>query len=273
MSQPPVAEKASNSFASNGSSPMIFFILIFLLAVPFWFIGALTNREVLPGLPMSSFMWVCPAIAAAILAYREKKIAGVIELLRRSFDYQRIRARVWYAPLFLLMPGVTFLAYGLMCLMGRPLPVSQFSVSAALALFFVLFIPALSEELGWSGYLTEPMQERWNALEAGILIGLVWAVWHWIPLLQAHRSADWIAWWSLYTVASRVLILWLYNNTGKSVFATALYHDVMNLCWQLFPIHGSHWDPRITSLIVTFVVAVVAVVWGPRSLTRYRTAD
>jgi uncharacterized protein len=101
----------------------------------------------------------------------------------------------------------------------------------------------------------------------------VWAVWHWIPLLQAHRSADWIAWWSLYTVASRVQIVWRYNNTGKSVFATALYHDVMNLYWQLFPIHGSLWDPRITSLIVTFVVAVVAVVWGPRSLARYRNAD
>jgi uncharacterized protein len=119
---------------------------------------------VLPGLPMSSFMWVCPAIAAAILAYREKKIAGLIELVRRSFDYQRIRARVWYAPLVLLMPGGTFLAYGLMRLMGRPLPVPQFSVSAALVLLFVLFIPALSEELGWSGYLTEPMQRQWNAL-------------------------------------------------------------------------------------------------------------
>jgi len=69
------------------------------------------------------------------------------------------------------------------------------------------------------------MQDRWNALETGILLGLVWAVWHWLPLMQAHRSPAWIAWWSLYTVALRVLIVWLYNNTGRSVFAAILYHD------------------------------------------------
>jgi hypothetical protein len=31
----------------------------------------------------------------------------------------------------------------------------------------------------------------------------------------------------------------------------------MNLCWQLFPIHGSHWDPRVTGLLVTFVAVLV----------------
>lgn len=254
-------------------SPLLFFILIFVLSVPFWLVGAVTSSEVLPGLPMSSFMWVCPVMAATIVVYREKKTAGVIELLRRSFDYQRIRPKAWYVPLVLLMPAVTFLAYGLMRLMGRPLPIPQFPGLAAPALFFALFIPALCEELGWSGYITEPMQERWSPLEAGILIGIVWAVWHWIPLVQAHRSASWIGWWSLYTVASRVLIVWLYNNAGNSVFAAALYHDVMNLCWQLFPIHGSLWDPQITSLIVTFVAVVVTVGWRSQSLARYRTAD
>ena len=194
----------------------------------------------------------------------------MIELLKRSFDYRRIRTKVWYAPLLFLMPGVTVVAYGLMRLMGQPLPIPQFQGPQALALFIALFIPALCEELGWSGYVVEPMQERWNALEAAVLIGLIWAAWHWIPLLQAHRSADWIGWWSLYTVASRVLIVWLYNNTGGSLFATVLYHDMMNLCWQMFPIHGSYWDPRITSLIVTFVAVVVTVVWGPRSLARCR---
>ncbi len=272
MSPLSAAEKVSNSLAFKGRSPLLFFILIFLLSIPFWLIGAATNRELLPGLPISSFEWICPVTAAAILLYREKKIAGVIELLRRSFDYPRIRAKVWYAPVVLLMPGVTVLAYGLMRLMGRPLPISHFSMPASLALFFLFFIPALCEELGWSGYVTDPMQDRWNALEAGILIGLVWAVWHWIPLLQAHRSAQWIAWWSLYTAASRVLIVWIYNSTGKSVFAAALYHDVMNLCWQLFPIRGSYWDPCITGVIVTFAAAAVTVVWGPQRLARYGIA-
>jgi membrane protease YdiL (CAAX protease family) len=167
------AEKSSDTVGSAGRSPLIFLILIFVLSIPFWLIGAVTSREVLRGLPMSSFMWICQVTAAAILVYRERKAAGVIGLLRRSFDYQRIRAKVWYAPLVLLMPGVTVLAYGLMRLMRQPVPAPQLPGPATPALFFALFIAALCEELGWSGYVADPMLERCSALEAGILIGLV----------------------------------------------------------------------------------------------------
>jgi hypothetical protein len=113
------------------------------------------------------------------------------------------------------------------------------------------------------------LQDRWNTLTAAILLGAVWATWHWVPLVQAHRSLAWIAWWSLGTVGLRVLIVWLYNNTGKSVFAAALFHDMVNVSWLLFPNYGSHWDPRINGLIAVFVAAVVTVVWGPRTLARY----
>jgi hypothetical protein len=53
-----------------------------------------------------------------------------------------------------------------------------------------------------------------------------------------RRTAGWIAWWSLNTVALGVLFTWLYNNTGHSVFAAAL----------------------------------VTAVWGPRTLARRRAA-
>jgi membrane protease YdiL (CAAX protease family) len=165
-------------------------------------------------------MAFCPLMAASILVYRENKAKGVKELLKRSFDYNRIRTKVWYAPIVLLMPGVMVLTYGLMRLRRVPLPTPQFPVLAAPAIFLAFFITALGEELGWSGYVIDLMQDRRNALQAGILLGLVWAAWHIVPLAQAGRSSAWIAWWCLSTVAQRVLIVWLYNNTGKSVFAT-----------------------------------------------------
>jgi hypothetical protein len=55
------------------------------------------------------------------------------------------------------------------------------------------------------------------------------AIWHGVPLVQASQSPAWIAWWCLYTVAARILIVWLYNNAGKSVFAAAVFHAMMNL--------------------------------------------
>jgi hypothetical protein len=99
---------------------------------------------------------------------------------------------------------------------------------------------------------------------------VVWAIWHIVPLVQLHRSFVWIAWWCLGTVAARVLIVWLYNNTGKCVFAAAVFHTMMNVSWQLFPIHGSYFDERINGVIMAFVAAVVVIIWGPRTLARYR---
>ncbi len=213
-------------------------------------------------------MSFCPLIAASILVYREDKTTGVTELLKRSFDYRRIRAKVWYVPTVLLMPGIAILAYGLMRLVRLPLPTPQFPRIAALLMFLAFFVGALGEELGWSGYAIDPMQDRWNALQASILLGLIGAVWHVIPLAQADRSATWIAWQCLNLVALRVLLVWLYNNTGKSVFAAALCHAMVNVSWQLFPNYGSHYDPRITGLITAFAAVIVTVVWGPRTLAR-----
>ncbi len=141
------------------------------------------------------------------------------------------------------MPGIMVLSYSALRLMGVPVPAPPFAVGTILALFGVFFIGALGEELGWSGYVIDPLQDRFGALWGALLLGAVWAVWHYVPLLEAHRSLEFIAWWSLGTVAVRVIIVWLYNNTGRSVFVVALFHTMMNLTWQLFPINGSYLRP------------------------------
>ena len=86
---------SENAVASRSKSSPKFFLLVFVLSIPFGLAGALTRLELLPGLPLSSLMWVCPAIAASILVYRENKIEGVIELLKRAFDYPRIKEKDW----------------------------------------------------------------------------------------------------------------------------------------------------------------------------------
>ncbi len=269
----PVDQDSSGTITLRSRSPLTFFLLVFALSIPFGFVGGVTRRQLLPGVPLSALMVVCPAIAASILMYKEKKIAGVIELLKRSLDYKRIRVKLWYLPIILLMPAATVLSYGLMRLIGLPLPAPRFPVVAAVAMFLAFFVGGLGEELGWSGYAIDALQVRWNALESSTLLGLVWAVWHWVPLVQANRSPAWIAWWSLWTVATRVLTTWLYNNTGKSVFGATLYHDMVNLSWQLFPNYGSHWDPRINALIIAFSAGIVTLIWGPRTLARYAKHD
>ncbi len=78
-------------------STVKFFLLVFALSLPFWLAGAWTTLQLLPGLPVSAVMAFCPATAALMLVYRKDKAAGVTALLKRSFDYERITAKVWYA--------------------------------------------------------------------------------------------------------------------------------------------------------------------------------
>ena len=251
--------------AGRHRSPLKFFVLVFALSIPFWLIGAVTNLQLLPGLSVSALGAFCPMVAALVLVHREDKAAGVTELLKRSFDFKRIRARRWYLPILLLMPAVSVVVYALMRWMDLPLPAPQFPVLPALLMLLAFFAGGLGEELGWSGYAIDPLQDRWNALQAGLALGLVGAAWHIVPLLQVHRPAAWIAWWCLYAVSARILIVWLYNHTGRSVFAAALFHATLNLAFMLFPVYGSHFDMRLGGLAMATAAALVTVAWGPRS--------
>jgi membrane protease YdiL (CAAX protease family) len=256
--------------APPARSPLKFFLLLFALSAPFWLIGGLTDLKLMPGLSVSALMAVCPMVAALILVHRESGKAGVKELLRRSFDFKRIKAKRWYAPILFLMAVVNVAVYGLMRWMDMPLPAAQILVPAALLMFLAFFVGALGEELGWSAYITDPLQDRWNALQTGVILGVVAVLWHIVPLLLIHRSPTWIAWWCLYAMAARILIVWLYNNTGKSVFAVALFHATLNLSWMLFPVYGSHFDMPLGGLVMAFTATIVTVVWGPAALVRYK---
>ena len=70
-------------------------------------------------------------------------------------------------------------------------------------------------------------------------------------------------------MAIRVLIVWIYNNTGKSVFA-ALFHAMTNLTWQLCPNQGSYWDPVVTGPILALAAVIVTFLWSPKTLAQFR---
>jgi uncharacterized protein len=182
-------------------------------------------------------------VAAVILIHRTEGTAGVKRLLRRVLDHRRIRPRRWYVPIVLLSPALLLASYGVMRLLGRPLPDPRVPLATAPILLLVFFLPAAGEEAGWIGYAIDPLQDRWGALKASLLLGSVGALWHVVPLVQAHRGSGWIAWKCLETLAAGVLIVWLYNNTGRSVFAAVLVHVLSNLSASLFPNAGSHYNP------------------------------
>ncbi len=133
-------------------------------------------------------------MAALILVYREGGLGGVMRLLSRIFDHRRIRNRIWYGPIIFLMPLIYLLTYGVVRLMSLPLPDEPYFPFLLVPLLFALFfILAIGVLVGWTGYATDPLQDRWSALTTGIILGLVTAIWHLVPLIQMGRAPIWMA--------------------------------------------------------------------------------
>jgi hypothetical protein len=61
-------------------------------------------------------------------------------------------------------------------------------------------------------------------------------------------------------------MVWLFNNTGKSVFAVSLFHMTINVAWQSFPINGSYYNPQINALILIVLAILIIAAWRSASL-------
>lgn len=245
-----------------------FIILVFVLSIPFWLLGNLYPVQILPGLPISALGVFAPALAAVIVTYRSGLFPAVRRLLSRSFDLNRVRNKYWYLIFLLFNPVVAILVFGVMRSMGRSVPPPAPITFAIVPMFIMMFIAGLAEEIGWTGFATGPLLRRWGILVTGISLGLVWAIFHLVVLTQANRSIEWIAWWALGTVSLRMLMVWLYDHAGSSVFAAAIFHAMINLSWQLFPVNGSFYDPGLFSLVT--LGCALLIVAGQRLALRVR---
>ncbi len=267
-------EARSGESMTGHRSPLLFFALTLLLAAPFWALGAVAGQSLPQGigmkLPISSLMVVSPVAAAIILIYREERLAGVKRLLRRTFDLKSIRPRIWFAPILLLMPVITALSYGVMRLMGIPLPDLNIPWISIPILLVVYFVAAFGEEVGWMGYAIDPLQQRWTALGASIIVGSVGALWHIPAFIQVGDAPGWIVAQCVVLIATRTLMVWIYNNAGRSLLAAIIVHDLMNLSDAIAPNYASSYAPVVIGGVTVILAVIITGLWGTRTLARFR---
>ncbi|HIH73969.1 MAG TPA: CPBP family intramembrane metalloprotease, partial [Methanosarcina sp.] len=124
------------------------------------------------------------------------------------------------------------------------------------------------------GYAIDPMQKRWSSLKAATVLGLVTMIGHYPSMIVQGRGLKWIAWSTFGITALRVVMVWLYNNTGKSVFAVILFHAIHNVCRTAFPadkIHNPLVDyPDVHYSVFAIAAVIVTFLWGPETLARFR---
>jgi hypothetical protein len=80
----------------------------------------------------------------------------------------------------------------------------------------------------------------------------------------------WVVWQSLVIAVTRIAMLWLFNNTGKSVFGSILFHAMNNVCTVWLPMAGWPYGPFVVSIMLGVTATIVTFLWGAQTLTRFR---
>ena len=165
-----------------------------------------------------------PLVAGVVSTYLVDGRSGLKDLLARLLKW-RVGLR-WYAAAILIFP---VLILGLLIVLSQ-FASAEFSPNF-LAIGFVMGIFAgFMEEVGWTGYAYPKMRDKHGALRAALLLGLLHGAWHIGPSYLFEGTAKgvyWLPWftvmWMVAMVAMRVILVWIYTNTG-SVFLAQLTH-------------------------------------------------
>lgn len=168
-----------------------------------------------------------PSIAAAIVIAVTAGKEGLRGYWRRITNW---RAGWWYLAGPAIIAGYLFAAYVLSLLLGASVTNSP-HLPPASVLLTLLLIGGMWEEPGWSGYAYPRMREKqgnrkYAALEASLLLGLLWGIWH-LPL-YLYGTLPWYDIF-LFVPAIRVIFSWLYNKSDGSVPVIMLTHYTSNV--------------------------------------------
>lgn len=243
----------------NNKNVFVFFILVVALSIPFWVLGKFVDftKVISIQLPISALMIFCPAFAAIILTRKDNESTS--KLFKRVFDFKRISNPLWYIPTVFLIPALMSLTFFVMQSLQVSLPKFELKITDLIILAVLFFFGAISEEIGWTAYLTDRLEKNFQLLTTALIIGTFWAIWHIIPFYQAHRTTSWIFWHCLGTVALRVIMIWIYANTGKSLFAVIICHTTVNLSEFCFPNYGSHYDPFYFGIVLLLTASIISI--------------
>jgi membrane protease YdiL (CAAX protease family) len=263
-----------------------FFVLAFTISWLIWLGLAAASLAITTtaGAVLNVLAIAGPSLAALLLTIGLGR--GALRELLAGFSPSRLRGRWWAVALILPLLMMSVAIAVAVALLGAPAPHLTGVLLGVLLLEFVriLFLGGpLGEELGWRGFALPRLQQRHTALTSGVVLGLVWGLWH-IPLYfvpgtgqqeilssgtnPAFAIVGFVGW----TIGLSVLFTWLFNQTRGSLIVVIGFHTAVNLAAFLPAAVGSTGPAPMLNVLLTWLVAVVVVLgYGRRTLSSPRS--
>jgi len=210
-----------------------------------------------------------PPVGAAVVI---RASGGDLRAWVSQFFRWRIGLRWWLLALGLPLVVLT-VSVGVFVALGGPIDPGSLPFPGVY--LFVLAWGTVwgggQEDLGWRGFMLPLLQENYSALVSSLVVGVTWAGWH-LPLF-VNPATTHGAWpvtqqllWVVSILAGSILWTWMYNSTGGSVLAVAVFHAGINGMGVLHPADtaamapGGVPDPALRLLSeVTGVIPLVAI--------------
>jgi uncharacterized protein len=184
-----------------------------------------------------SYVWVPPlvlgpCIAGILAAWLVAGRSGLREYWARLLRW-RVDAR-WYAVALLAAP-LYYVVTSLVLSLWSPAYLPNIVVTDDRATLLVQgLIIALSagifEELGWTGFAVPTLRRRYTPTMTGLIVGVLWGVWHVLPETLGATAFDLVPYLALQLLAVivgltgfRVLMVWVFDRT-QSTFVGIVMH-------------------------------------------------
>jgi membrane protease YdiL (CAAX protease family) len=246
--------------------PRIWFFLI--ACVPPWIGWSLLRFGVVPssGAWQALYLTGWAASAAGLIAtYMEEGAAGVRRLLREFVRFS-VPLRWWLfvviVPIVAVVGGI--LLYVAVSGNGVGFAPSQLLALVAPSMLVTLLLGPFGEEFGWRGYLLPRLAKEFSALAAVLIVGMIWAIWHW-PLLSydnfAAAPGRQVAIFVVGATYMSLVIGTVYLRSGSLLLAVLMHwwiNNVRDIADRVFP-GLPEADPLLQWCAIVANLAVAAV--------------
>lgn len=197
-----------------------------------------------------------PGIVGVFLIWWHYRLKGLGSFFRRLTLWRA--PLVWWLFLILGIPAVVYSAAAIKGTIHDPLPFSSFA-QALPVLLHALFLGPI-EEFGWRGLALPLMQRKLAPFWAGLLLGVIWALWH-VPsfLIGGMPQTAWAAGpYFLGIIAISVIMTPFFNAAQGSLLISVLYHfQLMNPIWP---------DAQPYDNLIFIGIAVIVVVLNRKTM-------
>jgi uncharacterized protein len=135
-------------------------------------------------------------------------------------------------------------------------------------LVLITITGAMGEELGWRGFALPRLQLRMSALQASVLLGVLWSLWH-LPLWFAGMGFENIPFWAYMVtgISFSILITAACNSTKGSLVAASLFHLFLNVSVNMLE------NEALPLLSAVFILAAISatIFYGPEKLANVKS--